>query len=141
MWMEIAVGAMLSVCAAEDWFERKIPAWCPVLCMGVGIMIRLAENTLGSADFWLGLLIGLIVLAIAAVSGEQIGRGDGLVLTACGICLGWKTTLSILFGGMLLFLITGVIGILLKRWTGRKALAFVPFLWGCFLIICLVGGS
>lgn len=139
MWMECAVGIMLSICAAEDWLEKSVPRWCPVLCMIVGIIIRLGENTLGKADFWLGLLIGLIVLAVAAVSREQIGSGDGLVLTACGICMGWKVTLSILLGGMLLFLVAGVTGILFKRWNGKKSLAFVPFLWGCFLIVCVAG--
>lgn len=140
MWMELMVGVMLSVCGAEDVCTHKVPVWSPVLSIATGILVRLIERTLWTSDFWLGLLVGLITLAIAAISGEQLGTGDGLVVTACGICLGWKPVLALVLGAMLLFLVAGVTGILTKKWNGKKKMAFVPYLWTMFLIICLAGG-
>ena len=138
--MTVAVGIMLSVCAIEDWVARKISILWPAICMVAGIILRVVNNSLQTADFWFGLLIGLIMVAISAISGGQIGSGDALVITACGICLGWASLIVLLFCSMLLFLIVGVGGIFMKKWTGKKALAFVPFIWGAFMVNCLIGG-
>ncbi|MBQ8815424.1 MAG: prepilin peptidase [Lachnospiraceae bacterium] len=135
--MDVIVGIVLSIGALEDWRTKQISLWFPLIGMVAGVVVRAMEASLGTADFWLGMLIGLCALAIAALSGGQIGSGDGLVLTVCGICLGWRRVLTLLFCSMLLFLIVGVGGILTKRWTGRQSIAFVPFIWSAFLIECL----
>ncbi len=135
-----AVGVMLSVCAAEDWITGKISVWCPVICMVLSVVLRIRDNSVCTTDFWFGMTIGMAALVIGAVSNGQMGIGDGIVLTACGMCLGWRGLLLLLLCAALMFLGVGVGGILLKKWTGKKSMAFVPFLWGAFMLISVTGG-
>ena len=134
-----AAGVMLMLCAIEDWRTGKVSVWCPTACMIVSTAIRAGENSLSTADFLLGMLIGLTALAVGAVSRGQMGTGDGLVLTACGMCIGWKALVLLLFWESFIFLGIGVAGILLRKWTAEKNMAFVPFLWAAFMLICLAG--
>lgn len=136
--IEAAAGIMLTICAAEDLLTGRISVWCPAVCMAVGIGLRLLGNTLMTMDFGTGLLVGLIFLAISVVSGKQVGDGDGIVLMACGICVGGGKVISVLFGGMILFLVTGAGGMIIRHWNGKKELPFIPFLWVAYMCGCLV---
>lgn len=134
--MEVVIGVMLTVMAVQDWRTGKIAAWCPAVCIVVGVIVRIIENSLGTGEFWIGLLIGLAVLAVSAISSGQLGIGDGWVLAACGICLGWKKIIALLFGSMLLFVTAGAAGMLLKGWTGKKVMPYIPFVWVAFMVNC-----
>lgn len=139
--MNILVGVMLIVCAIEDWRTKKISVWWPMAALLLGAVVRLAEGTLWSGDGWLGLLAGAIFLLLAVMSREQIGKGDGIVLMACGFCMGVERLISLVFGAVLLFLVVGVIRLLCKKLKRRKPMAFVPFLCIVFLLflICFPG--
>lgn len=138
--MAVAVGVMLSICALEDAFTGKIHVWYPAVCMVFGVCIYIMEDSLTPSEFWLGALVGLIVMALAAISGGRLGNGDGLIAAACGMCLGWEMLLVLLFGSMALFLAVGVVGILWMKWNGKRKLPFVPFMWAAYMVICLFGG-
>lgn len=138
--MKVMTGIILAGMAVQDWRTGRISAGCPLLCIAVGITVRLIEHSLGTVEFLGGLFIGLFVLAAAAVSGGRLGTGDGWVLTACGVCLGWKAVLVLLFTSMFLFTAAGVGGILLKGWSGKKSMPYVPFIWAAFMVNCVLGG-
>lgn len=132
--METVFSIVLSVCALQDARSRKIYLWLPGACAAVGTGVFLygqmsGRGTLTSTEWIAGLLIGLVILAVVEISGGKIGKGDGLILLACGVCLGWKRQLALMFGAAVLFLIFGIAGIMAKRWTAGTRLAFVPFLW------------
>lgn len=139
--MNILVGVMLTVCAIEDWQTKKISIWWPAATLLLGAVIRLTEGTLWSWDSWLGLLVGAVFFALAMISREQLGKGDAIVLMACGFCLGWKRLLSLVLGAVLLFLVVGVIRLLWKKLKRKSPVAFVPFLYIVFLLslICFSG--
>ena len=138
--MAIMTGVMLTVMAVQDWRTGKIAAWCPMMCIAAGVIIRIVQKSLGTADFWIGLLVGLFALAISAVSCGQLGIGDGWAVAACGVCLGWRTVILLVFESMVLFVAAGVVGMLRKGWNGKKAMPYIPYLWAAFMINLLIGG-
>lgn len=135
--MDVVTGIMLTVCAVEDLRSRKISLWCPAAAMAVGAVLRLMGGSLFTWDCGLGLGMGGVFLLLSMISRQQIGMGDGMILTVCGLCLGWRRVISLTFGAMVLFLAVGVVRILRSRLNGKKSVPFVPFLWVMFMLFIL----
>ena len=136
--MNILVGIMLTVCAIEDWYTKKITVLWPVTGMTIAVVIRLSDGSFFAWEYWIGVLIGMLLFLLAIVSREQIGKGDGLVLAVCGFCLGWKQTLSLVLGAMIMFLIVGVMSIVYRNKSRNTVMAYLPFLWAIFMISLII---
>lgn len=136
--MNILVGIMLTVCAIEDWYTKKITVLWPVTGMTIAVVIRLSDGSFLAWEYWIGVLIGMLLFLLAIVSREQIGKGDGLVLAVCGFCLGWKQTLSLVLGAMIMFLIVGVMSIVYRNKSRNTVMAYLPFLWAIFMISLII---
>lgn len=129
---------MLTVCAIEDWYTKKITVLWPVTGFAAAVVIRLSDGSFWGRDSWIGVLIGVLFFLLAIVSREQIGKGDGLVLTVCGFCLGWKKTLLLMLGAMIMFLAVGIVNIICKNKRRNTVMAYVPFLWVMFMISLII---
>lgn len=136
--MNVLVGIMLTVCAIEDWYTKKITVLWPVTGMMIAVVIRLSDGSFFAWEYWIGVLIGMFIFLLAIVSREQIGKGDGLVLVVCGFCLGWKQTLSLVLGAMIMFLIVGVMSIVYGNKSRNTVMAYLPFLWAIFMISLII---
>lgn len=136
--MNILVGVLLTVCAIEDLRTRKIPVWLPIGALVLGVILRVVEGTLLSWDCALGVLVGILFMVLAILSRQQMGLGDGLVLTICGLCIGWERLISLVFCAMLLFLVVGVMRMMCRKLKSRKQVPFIPFLWVVFMVSRLV---
>ncbi len=136
--MNILTGVLLTVCAVEDLRTRKISVQWPFIALIIGVIFRVAEGTLLSWNCGIGVLVGGIFFALAVVSRQQFGIGDGLILTACGLCVGWERLISLVFCAMVLFLLVGVVKMIGGKLKGRKKLPFVPFLWAVFMLSLLI---
>lgn len=131
--MNLLVGIMLAVCAIEDWYTKKISVLWPAAGLAIAVGIRLQEGSFMDWDYWIGAMVGMFFFLLAIVSREQIGKGDGLVLTVCGFCLGWRALLSLVLGAMILFLAAGVVNVFRKKKKRDTAMAYLPFLWIMFM--------
>lgn len=129
---------MLTVCAIEDWYTKKITVLWPVTGLAIAAVIRLSDGSFLDWEYWIGVVIGMLLFLLAIVSREQIGKGDGLVLTVCGFCLGWKKTLLLMLGAMIMFLMVGVVSVICKNKRGNTVMAYVPFLWVMFMISLII---
>lgn len=129
---------MLTVCAIEDWYTKKITVLWPVTGLAIATVIRLSDGSFLDWEYWIGVVIGMLLFLLAIVSREQIGKGDGLVLTVCGFCLGWKKTLLLMLGAMIMFLMVGVVSVICKNKRGNTVMAYVPFLWVMFMISLII---
>jgi len=136
--MNVLVGIMLTVCAIEDWYTKKITVLWPVTGMMIAVVIRLSDGSFFAWEYWIGVLIGMFIFLLAIVSREQIGKGDGLVLVVCGFCLGWEQTLSLVLGAMIMFLIVGVMSIVYRNKSRNTVMAYLPFLWAIFMISLII---
>ncbi len=136
--MNLLVGMMLTVCAIEDWYTKKISVLWPVTGLATAVVMRLWKGSFFDREYWIGVLIGILFFLLAIVSREQIGKGDSLVLTVCGFCLGWKATLSLVLGAMIIFLAVGVVIIFCKKKRKNTTMAYVPFLWIMFMVSLII---
>ncbi|MBQ6875704.1 MAG: hypothetical protein IJN46_05670, partial [Lachnospiraceae bacterium] len=69
--MNVLVGIMLTVCAIEDWYTKKITVLWPVTGMMIAVVIRLSDGSFFAWEYWIGVLIGMFIFLLAIVSREQ----------------------------------------------------------------------
>ena len=94
-----------------------------LLMAGTEGLIVLTAGLLG------GLILGAVVLLVAATSGEKMGMGDGKLLAVTAIIAGGSYTLCILCIAMGLFLICGIWRILFRHSSMKAEMPFVSFLF------------
>ena len=85
-------------------------------------------------------MIGLCMIGISQISGEQIGKGDGMVIVALGILCGVRDTLGIVCFASLFMLIPAFILLVSKRGNKKTRVPFLPALFLGYVINFLLGG-
>ena len=140
-----AGGILLGFLAWADIKTLKIP----LLPVGVlaAMMFGMRMLSLETADAFAeelpailtGLLPGGIGLLLSAITGGKIGAGDGFVLAALGLGLGFYRTMFLWVMALCLAAVCAICLLALKK-AGRKTeLPFVPFLFLGY-VICRVAG-
>lgn len=138
MWeiiIRILMGVLLAVVTVQDIRWKKISVGI-VLAAGVLLCICIPFSSgLYVIDRLLGLALGIGLVLLSLATGGKIGIGDGLVLAVTGIGLGFWNNIE-LFAIALTMAAVFSIGLLVLRKANRKkAIPFMPFLFGAYLII------
>lgn len=133
--IRIILGAMLLACSVQDIRKKKIFLW--VIAAG-GLLTGACLPFSGGfsfLDILGGIAVGACVIAISLATGGKIGLGDGFLLCATGLGLGFWGNLELF--GLALFLAASVsILLLLLRLADRKkSIPFVPFVFLGYLIL------
>ena len=80
------------------------------------------------------------MIGISIISGEQIGRGDGMVIAALGILCGVRNTLGIVCFASLFMLVPALVLVICKKGNKKTKLPFLPALFLGYLVNILLGG-
>lgn len=125
----------LYLLARQDHKRKEVSTGLLYLFLGIGIFLRLIQETGTVWQLLADLLPGCVLLLAGAVSKEQIGYGDGLAVLAMGVLEGGAFTLYAMTAGFWLaavFMLTGR----LWRAAADDAVLQVPYL--PFLLIGMV---
>lgn len=139
MW-KIAEGAVLvylACCTREDIRKKEIS----VRLLGAGTLgICLAVllwNREGIEDSLAGAAAGAFFFLAGKVTRQAIGYGDCWMITLLGLFLGVWKLLVLLLTAFILAALAGGIGMVWKKWDGKKRLPFFPFLLAGYLgVMC-----
>lgn len=133
----IGIGILLFVAGILDIKSRMISRrMIAVLFLACCIMLPF-QNNFSILDTVGGLSIGLCAIALSVASREQIGKGDGMVITAVGIAVGARRCFLVVCMASFLMCITAI-GVLVLRRGGRQTrLPFLPALFAGYLL-CVV---
>ena len=116
--------------AAVDLKARIVPDRILFLLLTGQLLMAGTEGlTVLTAGLLGGLILGAVVLLVAATSDEKMGMGDGKLLAVTAITAGGSYTLCILCIAMGLFLIYGIWRILFRHSSMKAEMPFVPFLF------------
>lgn len=141
--METVIMIVLCLFSIYDIRKYAVPA-VPVLAgLLLSIVYSVSGCLAGSRD-WLDILCGLLpgagMLIVARVTNKA-GYGDGIVLMALGILHGFRNSIFLLCGSLLLLSICSVILLAIKKVKGNSRMPYIPFLgmvyimkWGAKLI-------
>lgn len=135
--MNYVAGPVLAVLAIIDVKKKKIPVG-PVLIMGVILLLIRLSSNLTAGEFVCGLLPGVVFLAIAWMTKEKIGVGDGLLMLCLGMGYRVEQMMAITGIALLVAAMFSMILIVLKKANRKTALPFLPFLFVGWMVSLLV---
>jgi len=156
---QVVCTALLGVNAVQDIRRREI-VFVPTVAAGVaGVLWNYFAGSSGAVYFFCAMIPGMVLLTAAWLTGGQIGRGDGILILACGAWCGFPDSFYISCMGLFLALI-GAALLLAKRHVqfcmsrvrrcsgGRRAgerapasslrLPLAPYLFAAYIILLIV---
>lgn len=80
-----------------------------------------------------GLAVGFCVIGISVVSKEQVGKGDGIVITAIGLVLGARKCLLLVCIACLLMSLIAIVILLFHRGNRHTRLPFLPAIFAGYV--------
>lgn len=137
--LAVTVGILLFAAAMIDIRKKQINRAFLMLLAVVCTTAAVMRGKAGIMDAAGGMAVGLCVVGISMMSREQIGRGDGIVIAAVGLVLGFRRCLAAVSVASLLMCVAAVVVLLLKKGNRHTQLAFLPALFVGY-VLCGAGG-
>lgn len=132
--MKVLTMVVFVLLGIEDLRIKKIPFWPTALLVLCAIVYGIFEN--GIIQSMLGMIPGMLLLAISIMQPQSLGKGDGLIAIAYGNVFGWRDTCIWLFYSFFLVSIIGVLcGLLIRK--KKMAFPLVPFMGIVHMGMCL----
>ncbi len=131
---------MLLYLSAEDIKSKTIPV---IPIMGWGIFAIVAHLISGKNDILsmtAGMIPGTIAYVLSVLTKEKIGKGDAVLLMVTGLYMGFWGNVFMLWAGLILAAIGGIIAMAMFNRKRGDELPFVPFLFAGYLVILLCNG-
>lgn len=131
--IEGTVIIILCVFGAADFRRKSISVYGLAVFLAAALLARIFLI----GDIAAGLAgggIGICVCALGKISRGQIGFGDGLLLTATGLLLGFWMNMELFLTGLFLCALFSMGAIVLLHKGKSFRIPFVPFLAGAQLI-------
>ena len=105
----------------------------------IGIVVNIINYktiTLDSViDFGYSVIFGIMILVISIISGESIGKGDGIYFIINSLYISFKYNLMLFIVGIITaFIISIILVIINNRNIYKKSLPFFPFLMPAILM-------
>lgn len=119
-------GIYLCWLSFQDMREKAVSVW--KLLAGAGVIIICRIGSQKGLPSIADLLPGLLGVAVAAISREQIGYTDGIVLLLMGMGCGWRKSSCIAFGAMISASLWGIGKACVKKQSRGIRVAWLPFL-------------
>ncbi|MCD2493498.1 prepilin peptidase [Lacrimispora sp. NSJ-141] len=127
MFLVIFLGA----CTYWDCRYRKIPILLLAAGIVLGTGIWMTREGLGWRTL-LNVIPGVLLSLTAWLLPGQIGMGDGWMIAAAGAAYGWKESILLLEGGLLLMFPAAFFFVMIKR-KKDHTLPFAPFMLGGYI--------
>lgn len=135
----LITGAFIFLEGMRDFFHRKVSVVTVAVIAIMGVILHIFEGGLMWISALSGALIGVVFLLIAKITREGIGYGDGWMITATGIVLGFRRNFLLLCCALILCAIVSVFLLIFRKAGKKTELPFVSFLFPAFVIVCLTG--
>ena len=137
----ICMMGMLLHMSVEDIRKRTVPV-IPMMIWGMaGVLLHLYHGRIGCDSMLGGLIPGIAVYILSILTHERIGKGDAILLIVTGIYMGFWGNIFMLWIGMILAAVGGVVSMAFFKKSKHYELPFVPFLFAGFLMIVLCNGG
>lgn len=138
MIQNVMLLGMLGICTIEDIRKREVCIY-PVMLFGIaGIVMHLYYRNLSIYNLLAGIGVGVFLLLISKLTRGKVGEGDGVVLIASGIYLGFWENTRLLLHGLLFCGICSLILLVCKKKKGTDEIPFIPFLLAAYLEMILL---
>lgn len=129
----IIIGGLLFIAGITDIRKRMVSKrllWILFMVCLVAVLF-MTENSILSIMG--GLAVGFCAIGISVASKEQIGKGDGIVITAIGLVLGARKCLLVVCIACLLMSFIAIVILLFRRGNRHTRLPFLPAIFAGYV--------
>lgn len=125
----------------QDFKKKEISVKLLVLMGVIGTGIQFFEKTVSLGSWFGGIGLGLALLFLGLVTGENIGYGDGWLVLVMGMSLGFQVSLLVLLISLGISALVGGGLLIFRRVKRNYRIPFAPFLLlGCIFSFAAYGG-
>lgn len=125
----LAASLFLWTAAIPDLRTKRIPVWIPAAFLSAALAADLGIlKEMSRQELRMGVVPGAFLLLLSAMSGGEIGEGDGICLIVCGLMTGITQTVLIAEIALLLAAAVAAVLLITKRLRANHLLPFIPFL-------------
>lgn len=125
-----------------DMRYRRVPVWLIILggvLMGGVVSCQYVAAKSGSAEWWLGMIPGTVLLMLA-LGTKKAGCADGLVTMFLGGILGLRQCILALMLSLILISVLSLLMLVLHKANKGTKVPFIPFLTLGFALCEIMGG-
>lgn len=141
IWEYIFKTTLLVFLGAGAFFDIKsksIPIWYPAAGFAPGITLKLFEGNFSVLQTAGGCAVGILLLILAFISKNAIGKGDGLMFVVTGVFTGLIGNVILLFASLSIAALTLSVMIFAKKINKKSLIPFVPFMLAGYDMLLLV---
>lgn len=144
LMIAIIIGVLLFAAGIMDLksktISRGIILVLMIVCFAGAFIKVFTIKEFGIWEIMGGALIGLCAIGLSMVSRDQIGRGDGLVIVAIGLMLGFRKCLFAVCMASMIMTLVSVIVLILRKGNRNTRLPFIPALFAGYVMCMTVAG-
>lgn len=142
MAVHLLLTAVMIFSAAVDIKKREIPIWVFLLLGSIALTGSMICEGHGLYQVAAGSVPGIVLLAMAKITDQSIGYGDGIVLAEIGCLTGAGRSMIILAGALALAGIFSLGMLTVKKVDKRYKIPFIPFLTVAYVaVFCIQAGQ
>lgn len=135
----IITGIFLSICTYIDLKRKYVNIYICLIFGAIGVMCRCIFENSNLLSVLATIIPGIFMMLISIISNESIGKGDSIVICTIGLYMGLINVIIILFIGLMVSCITGIICMVIMKKGKNYRLPFVPFITLGFIYQILMG--
>lgn len=124
----IIMICLLGACSYTDIEKKEISLSFISVFLGIEIIYLIVFKRGSLWQQCSGIIVGVAVLVYSKMSKGAIGEGDGYLLVATGLMLGWRDNIVLLIGALILAGSFSIFLLLFKKVNKKKEIPFAPFL-------------
>jgi leader peptidase (prepilin peptidase)/N-methyltransferase len=135
--MMLVIGIMLFVAGIVDIKRLMISRKYLIVFGAVCVVALLTKQSPSLITALSGTLIGMCALGVSLISSEQLGRGDGLVLAAVGLVVGFRGCLVVVSIASIIMCLVSIAMLAFKKGNRKTKLPFIPAIFAGYTIFLI----
>lgn len=135
--LTMAIGTLLFVAGIVDIKRKQISRGTILILLLVCCAVIPVKKDFSVMDAAGGMTVGLCAIGISIATKEQIGKGDGLVVTAIGLALGMRKCLFVVCTASFVMCLIAIFVLLARKGSRQTKLPFLPAIFTGYLL-CVI---
>lgn len=137
--MTIVLGTYLAIASVMDFVKKKLSLLFLILGAPVAVICIILNESTDIRSGLLGAASGLVILLVSFLSGERIGRADGIIFCITGLALGAVLNIALIAFSFFLGALFALGWLIIRRVDRNARFPFIPFIFAGYIVLILSG--
>jgi leader peptidase (prepilin peptidase)/N-methyltransferase len=133
----ILIGVMLFAAGVIDMRRLIVSRVFILSLLAVCVVAFFTQENPNILTAVSGTLVGICILGISMLSGEQLGKGDGLVIAALGVAVGFRGCLVVVCIASVIMSFIALCLLAFKKGNRKTRLPFIPAIFAGYSIFLI----